>query len=99
MNVSLRFYIAFELIELFSKEMGYHFSDDRIARIAERSLQWGNQGRATLLSTATSFEFDLLVYGDPKARPISISGVIQTTLEEIYGEDYGNQRQRNDGKE
>lgn len=97
MNVSLKFYIAFKLIELFSKEMGYHFSDDRIARIADSSLRLGNRGYATLLSTAVAFELDLLLYGDPKA-PVMFDSLFEPVMKEIYGEDYGTQRQRKDGE-
>lgn len=69
--------------------MGYHFSDERIARIAENSLRLGKNGYATLMSTAIAFDWDLLIWGDPKARPLRISGILKTTLDEIYGENYG----------
>lgn len=91
MNVSLRFYIAFKLIELLSKEMGYHFSDQRIARIADSSLRLGNRGHATLLSTAAAFDLDLLIYGDPKAPVLQLPKGI---LEEIYGDEEDGQKNR-----
>lgn len=91
MNRNDRFYIASTLVELLAREMRYHFEPNRIARIAEMSLRLGPNQHASLLSIAAAFEIDLLIWGDPKAPVYPISGVIQTTLEEIYSgeEDHG----------
>lgn len=75
MNSNLRFYIAFQLVGHIAKAMGYHFSPERVARIADMSLRCGNNGYATLLSTAVAFEWDLLLYGDPLKGQTIIIGV------------------------
>lgn len=66
--------IAYDLVELVSREMGYSFSSDRISRIAE-SARMLNGGRASLLSTAVAFELDLLVYGEDLRPGVILIGL------------------------
>lgn len=66
--------IAYELVELLSKEMGYSFSPDRISRIGE-SARMLNGGRASLLSIAVAFELDLLVYGEDLTPGVVLIGL------------------------
>lgn len=74
--MDIKHYIAERLIILVAEQMGYNFSAERVSRIAEKSLELGNNGYATLLSTATAFDLDLLLYGDPKAKA-QIKGVLK----------------------
>ena len=66
--------IAYDLVELLSKHMGYSFSPDRISRIATEAMII-NGGRASLLSLAVAFELDLLVYGEDLPPGVVLIGL------------------------